>query len=156
MTKLLYISIGLLFCMMSLDCHYSSNGPSAPKRIPSLSDSGITGSWRWISSQSQGHIVGPDSPGYQYNIMIKFSDDSMFRFFRSDTLIESANYHIYQDSTGSLQDSVLQLDRINLFKLPGVWGSGYLYPSNIYLAQDTLLIAPQVSESGLDKFVLIQ
>src|SRR5580693_6281273 len=116
MTKHIYIGLALLFCIMSTDCHYTPSGPPTPKKIPSLSDSGLTGSWRWIGSFGVGNVL----PSNNFNLKIEFRDDSLFSFFRNDTLIYTANYRISLVDTESYD---LLLDSVKLTKF--ATGIGY-------------------------------
>jgi hypothetical protein len=156
MVKLPHIAVILLFGMivMSSGCHTpTQSGPAAPKRIPSLSDTGLSGSsWRWISTEgwSVGGIVKPGYPGYNYSLTLQFTDDSVFNFLRADTMVEKAVYHILPDT---LADPFYHLISFKNIKYHGY---GYLNDAWIAMHGDTLIVALNVTDGNTDNYLLIQ
>ena len=163
MNKILPIIAMLLFGMfiMSSGCHYTPSGPPAVKKTPSLSDTGLSGtSWKWLSSSGgfAGVFISPDKRGY--NVSIQFASDSLFSFFRNDTLVETAQYNVSADTDGqpfyayhiSLQNIVHTQYQSDYYP-----GSGYFNEFVAWLALqgDTLTIQQKVADGYTDRFVLI-
>jgi hypothetical protein len=158
------IALILLFGMivMSSGCHTpTSSGLPAVKKIPSLSDTGLSGtSWKWLYSIggfSGGEIKSPGTRGY--NLKLQFSNDSLFSFLRNDTLIETAQYSISNDSVDypfysyhiSFQNILITQYAIN------VLGDGYQSDALIALQGDTLILEKKdVGDGYVDRFILIQ
>jgi len=143
MTKLLYIAAIFLFGMiaMSSGCHTpTSSGPPALKKTPSLSDTGLSGtSWNWIYTWVPSYL-NPGNTGL--SVKLEFERDSIFNFYRNDTLIETAQYHVFLDTN--------HLDGPWLISFPNstkFYGQGYDSLNIIYLRHDTLIILPIVADA---------
>ena len=160
MVKFLHIAVILLFgvIVMSSGCHTPTpSGPPAPKKIPSLSYTGLSGtSWRWLYSIGQ-YVISPGNHGY--NLRMQFKSDSLFSFFRNDTLVETAQYNISADTDAypfysyqiSFQNILLTQYTIN-----NVLGYGYLSDAWIALQGDTLILQKKGADGFVDSYILIQ
>ena len=67
----------------------------------------LTGKWDWISSSGGFYptTYTPQSTGDRQ--LIEFSNDSIFRLFRNDTLIIESKYHLKRSRSMYSQDSAL-------------------------------------------------
>jgi hypothetical protein len=133
---------GLL--VISSGCHSKKSGPVAPN---------LTGSWKMIHSVGGIPPLRGDNP--DKTITIKFTNDSLFRYFKNYTLIETAYYHVFLgDSTEYYpwQISFKDISLTNFNRGFGAFGE----PSSIALNGDTLTIVANTTDSYKDTYVLIQ
>ena len=87
----------------------------------------LTGKWGWISS-SGGFVATTYTPQSTGDIQIvEYSDDSIFRLFRNDTLLIESKYHLKRSKSMYSQDSALLViyDNYSIrqsysFKFPGI------------------------------------
>jgi hypothetical protein len=135
----------------------SSGGPIVTKKIPTLSDTGLSGtSWQWL--YSIGGWTGHDSSSpYNsgYNLKIQFTDDSLFGYFRNDTLIETAHYHVFLGDSTEYYPWQISFKDISLTKFNRGFGS-YGEISSIEVSVDTLTIVANTTETYAETYILIQ
>jgi len=78
------------------------------ENISSINSKSIIGDWNWISST--GGIAGlkytPETTGEQRRIT--FDNDSVFRFYRNDTLKIESKYHLFKSpAIDGLESTIL-------------------------------------------------